>query len=282
MPQPSSPVELARQRDPKAIANLLNSRTMPLNTTTKISLKGDVLQLLLESSEEPDREKLLPIVQGFLVKLKIVGVERVRVYGRSQGQDVPAWTSEFEIIETQDPTPSPAVPQKKIQSFRLTGATPKTAPKTPQQEALTPLHLIGNSMANKNKVWRWIKARTPQEQAAMVLVVVVYLVVAANGLKAKWKNEASDYERADAPTKSVGASCQPAAGRLWSEVQLYADSGCKTPSSTVRGGGSGQVLILIPPGTLEWKARSAVGDSFVKTNDPAIAARRWVEIQPPN
>ena len=128
MPQPSSPVELARQRDPKAIANLLNSRTMPLNTTTKISLKGDVLQLLLESSEEPDREKLLPIVRGFLVKLKIVGVERVRVYGRSHGQEVPEWTSEFEIIETQDPTP--VAPPKKIKSFQLSksGASPKTPP----------------------------------------------------------------------------------------------------------------------------------------------------------
>lgn len=130
MPQPSSPVELARQRDPKAIANLLNSRTMPLKTTTKISLKGDVLQLLLESSEEPDREKLLPIVRGFLVKLKIVGVDRVRVYGRTQGQEVPVWTSEFEIVETQDPPP--AAPQKKVQSFQLAGAVPKT----PQQERI--------------------------------------------------------------------------------------------------------------------------------------------------
>ena len=68
MTQPSNPVELARQRDTKAIANLLNSRTTPLNTTTKVSLKGDVLQLLLESEEEPDRARLLPIVQGFLVK----------------------------------------------------------------------------------------------------------------------------------------------------------------------------------------------------------------------
>ena len=132
MPQPSSPVELARQRDPKAIANLLNSRTMPLKTTTKISLKGDVLQLLLESSEEPDREKLLPIVQGFLVKLKIGGVERVRVYGRSHGQEVPAWTSEFEIVETQDPIPTPVVPQKKVQSFKLAGALSGT----PQQERI--------------------------------------------------------------------------------------------------------------------------------------------------
>lgn len=132
MTQQSNPVELARQRDTKAIANLLNSRTLPLNTTVKVSLKGDVLQLLLESSEDPDRTRLLPIVQGFLVKLKIVGVERVRVYGRSHGQDVPAWTSEFEIIETQDPTLPLVVPQK-LRSFRLEGAA-EALPKTPQQE----------------------------------------------------------------------------------------------------------------------------------------------------
>ena len=142
MPQPSSPVELARQRDPKAIANLLNSRTMPLNTTTKISLKGDVLQLLLESSDEPDREKLLPIVRGVLVKLKIGGVERVRVYGRSLGQEVPEWTSEFEIVETQDPIIHPVVPQKKIQSFKLTGAA-EALPKTPQQERIAKSKAIG-------------------------------------------------------------------------------------------------------------------------------------------
>lgn len=137
MTQPSSPVELARRRDIKAIANLVNSRTTPLNTTTKISLKGDVLQLLMESEGEPDREKLIPIVQSFLVKLKIAGVERVRVYGRSRGQEVPEWTSEFEIVETPaaSPIPSPAVPQKKSQSFQLTGAA-EAIPQTPQQERI--------------------------------------------------------------------------------------------------------------------------------------------------
>ena len=134
MTQPPNPVELARQRDPKSIANLLNARTLPLNTTTKISLKGDVLQLLMESSEEPDRDRLLPIVQGFLVKLKIVGVDRVRVYGRSRGQDVPEWSSEFEIVETQDPTPASVIPQKKIKSFQLAEAG--TIPKTPLQERI--------------------------------------------------------------------------------------------------------------------------------------------------
>lgn len=134
MTQTSSPVELARQRDIKAIANLVNSRTTPLNTTAKISLKGDVLQLMLESEEEPDQERLIPIVQGLLVKLKIVGVERVRVYGRSMGQEVPEWTSEFEIIETQatSPAPTPSVPQKKIKSFQIAGALSGT----PQQERI--------------------------------------------------------------------------------------------------------------------------------------------------
>ena len=134
MTQPPNPVELARQRDPKAIANLLNARTLLFNTTTKISLKGDVLQLLMESMEEPDRERLLPIVQGFLVKLKIVGVDRVRVYGRSHGQEVPGWSSEFEIVGTQDPTPAPVIPQKKIKSFQLTEA--ESIPKTPLQERI--------------------------------------------------------------------------------------------------------------------------------------------------
>lgn len=136
MNQPPSPVELARRRDIKAIANLVNSRTTPLDTTTKVSLKGDVLQLMLESEVEPDRERLIPIVQGLLVKLKIVGVERVRVYGRSRGQKVPEWTSEFEIIETQAavpiPIPAQAVPQKKIKSFQIAGALSGT----PQQERI--------------------------------------------------------------------------------------------------------------------------------------------------
>ena len=145
MTQLPNPVELARQRDPKSIANLLNARTLPLNTTTKISLKGDVLQLLLESSEEPDRDRLLPIVQGFLVKLKIVGVDRVRVYGRSRGQDVPEWTSEFEIVGTQESTPAPAVPQKKIKSFQLTEAG--TIPKTPLQERIANSKVSDSSLS---------------------------------------------------------------------------------------------------------------------------------------
>ena len=142
MTQPFNPIELARQRDIKSIANLLNSRTTPLNTTTKVSLKGDVLQLLMESPEDVDRERLIPIVQGFLVKLRIVGVERVRVYGRSIGQDVPEWTSEFEIIETQDLTPPPIVPPKQVQSFRLTGAA-ESLPKTPHQERISKSNAIG-------------------------------------------------------------------------------------------------------------------------------------------
>jgi len=85
-----------------------------------------------------------------------------------------------------------------------------------------------------------------------------------------------------APVQSVKLACQQAGGKIWSGVQIYLDSACTTPSSTVRGGGSGKVLLLFSTGELEWKQRSAVAQAFVKSADPAIAAQSWVEIQPPN
>lgn len=73
------------------------------------------------------------------------------------------------------------------------------------------------------------------------------------------------------------ATCVSASGNLWSNVTLYQDSSCGTVLATVVGGKDGRVLLRYPSGSEEWKERGVATSQYVRQDDPAIAAKQWVE-----
>ncbi|WP_068820453.1 hypothetical protein [Phormidesmis priestleyi] len=128
MSQPDSAlVGRARQGDVQAIATLFNQRTQPKGVTTKVAIKGDCLQLLLASQDAPPQQTTTTFVRSTLTKLKISGVHRVKLYGQKQGDDFPAWNTEFEIVEPDSSQTSP---------HAETSTTPITIPKPIQTNAI--------------------------------------------------------------------------------------------------------------------------------------------------
>ena len=109
MTQPDNAlIGLARKGDVQAITTLINRRTQPKGITTKVSIKSDCLQLLLESREAPEQQAVAIFTRNLLTSLKISGVCRVKLYGRKQGDEFPAWNTEFEIVtQNPDQTTSP-------------------------------------------------------------------------------------------------------------------------------------------------------------------------------
>lgn len=80
-------------------------------------------------------------------------------------------------------------------------------------------------------------------------------------------------------------------GNLWTGVTLYFGPE-RTVVGKVLGGSDGEinlggirtkgVLIEMPDGNQEWKSRKAIamGDWFIRRNDPALAQMNWTIYQP--
>jgi hypothetical protein len=147
-------IGLARKGDLQAIAALINRRTQPKGITTKVSINGDCLQLLLEAQEPPEQQALASFARSFLTSLRIPGIYRVKLYGRKQGEEIPAWNTEFETVEPalQPPQTASKPAIASIKSSTPVGIATKTTkssskfgssfqlsssiPRTPEQQKI--------------------------------------------------------------------------------------------------------------------------------------------------
>lgn len=93
--------ELAKQGNPKALATLINHSLKPKNITSKVGVKDDCIQILLESAQVPDQKAIVPFIRNALIKLE-VSLNTVKVYGRQLGEETVAWNQTFELIPIQD------------------------------------------------------------------------------------------------------------------------------------------------------------------------------------
>ncbi len=131
--------QLARQGNPKAISKWLNQHLDPHGVKAKVALKEECLHVLLQGSDRvPDRYEFVNLVRAKLTNLELDSVRRVRVYGRQEGQDKPAWSQEFALSvgaysqllfeqahdsaggeDTSDPTPPPPPPPPKHEKRQI-------------------------------------------------------------------------------------------------------------------------------------------------------------------
>ena len=100
-------LELAKQGNAKAIATLMNHKLQPKGITAKAALKDGCLQMMLESAQVPDQQVLVAFVRKFIISLRAASIERVKVYGRQTGEDIPSWNREFELVA---PIPTTSIP----------------------------------------------------------------------------------------------------------------------------------------------------------------------------
>ena len=103
-------LELAKQGDAQAIASLMNRQLQPKGITAKATIKDSCLQIMLLFDETPNQKALVESIRKGLTGLKIISIERVKIFAKKIEEDFPAWSqdlilnaNQFEIVtQTQN------------------------------------------------------------------------------------------------------------------------------------------------------------------------------------
>jgi tetratricopeptide (TPR) repeat protein len=109
-------MELAKLGDPKVIAALINHKLQPENITAKALVQNGCLQIMLESFESPNWEVTAKAICKSLLNLGIKSIQKVKIYGRRTGEDIPEWHEEFEIA-TQKPSLEELALQRDVEAI---------------------------------------------------------------------------------------------------------------------------------------------------------------------
>lgn len=103
-------LELAKQGEPRAIAALMNQYFQPKGVTVKAALKNGCLQIMLKATQALPQQLLVAAVHKGIIQLKLVGIERVEIYGWHKEEEFPSWIEGFELAEPPDRySPQPAI-----------------------------------------------------------------------------------------------------------------------------------------------------------------------------
>ncbi|MGF1567662.1 MAG: hypothetical protein ACFCVD_06280 [Nodosilinea sp.] len=96
-------LQMARQGDPNAIADLINSHLEPKGILAKVTQQGDGLQVLLEAHQVPHQADLVAYVSKGIMGLDLASVHRLSISGRQVGSDSSAWVED--VVFHDDPQP---------------------------------------------------------------------------------------------------------------------------------------------------------------------------------
>ncbi len=121
-------LDRARSGQPSAIAALMNQQLQGHQTHAKITHKGRVLHVFLESDGDLDREKMVAFVRRGVENLQLAAIASVTVYGKRRDREMPDWTTEFEF-----PQPSPQPIAKPLLSSHRSRIK---SPATPQGDVV--------------------------------------------------------------------------------------------------------------------------------------------------
>jgi len=91
--------QAAKQGNPQAIAILLNRQLQQKGITAKLSAKDSCLQIMLEAANVPNQKGLVTAIQKWIDGLGIDSIQRVQIYAKQTGEDVPSWNDSFEVFK---------------------------------------------------------------------------------------------------------------------------------------------------------------------------------------
>ncbi len=141
-------LELAKQGNPAAIAQLLNQVLQPKGMTARVIRNGENLRVLLEASPVPEPQILVPYLEKKFTKLAMASIRTIRLQAKSPESAKVAWSRQLTLqpqsLATVVPpsTPSPKAPGKAA------AEKPASTPKTSQKPASkTPQLVFGGMLA---------------------------------------------------------------------------------------------------------------------------------------
>ncbi|NJR57667.1 MAG: AAA family ATPase [Cyanobacteria bacterium CRU_2_1] len=91
------PFQSSQAPDLEAIASRLNQVLQSENITAKATLRDHALRIMLESPQLPDEQAMTALVKQEIAQLELGTVTQISVYGRQPGEDIPAWSEDFEL-----------------------------------------------------------------------------------------------------------------------------------------------------------------------------------------
>jgi hypothetical protein len=107
-----NPLELAKQGNVRAIAFLMNRSLKPKGITAKAALKNDCLHLVLEASKPLNQQRTVEFVCKKINSLQLKTINKVKIYGRKVGEDIPVWQQAVELIKPTKPGESEVAQQE--------------------------------------------------------------------------------------------------------------------------------------------------------------------------
>lgn len=93
-------LELAKQGQPVAIAELMNLTLKPRGVTASTELYGNCLYIVFRSERLLNQETLVAFTRRGITDLGIRSVSLVKMYGHKIGETTPTWSAEFALEAT--------------------------------------------------------------------------------------------------------------------------------------------------------------------------------------
>ena len=90
--------QAAKQGNPQAITILLNRQLQSKGITAKVSAKDSCLQIMLEATNVLNQKGLVAAIQKWIDGLGVDSIQRVQIYAKQTGEDIPAWNDSFEVV----------------------------------------------------------------------------------------------------------------------------------------------------------------------------------------
>lgn len=90
-------LELAKQGQPVAIAELMNLTLKPRGVTASTELYGNCLYIVFRSERLLNQETLVAFTRRGITDLGIRSVSLVKMYGHKIGETTPTWSAEFAL-----------------------------------------------------------------------------------------------------------------------------------------------------------------------------------------
>lgn len=132
-------LNLAKEGDARAIAFLIGQALQSFGVTAKASLENDSLHLLLEAAQLPAEEACLRVAIKGLQRLQPNNIYSVTIYGRRDGQQLPAWTQTVELKKrlTSAPVSAPVAVSVGVATSAPTSPIPTALPKVEKTQNST-------------------------------------------------------------------------------------------------------------------------------------------------
>jgi uncharacterized protein (DUF697 family) len=158
-------LELAKQGNPDAIALILNRQLQPKGINTKVTCKGETLNLVLEGAQVPTEAVFVKVLTNFFKKLAIASVSQIKVYGKQVEEELPAWQQVLKLPTEEETETLAAAKQGKVEAIAEI-----------LNRNLNPKGLTALVMAQSQGIWLSVESLNGPPQAKLIEILEKFFI----------------------------------------------------------------------------------------------------------